>query len=104
MTPKAKRELLEAIRPRYLRSDKAGKVHILDEFCMTTGYHRKYAIRLLTKGAPVQRAQKSGRKKVYQGAVVDALIQIWEVCGRICSRRLHPFLPEITRVLEQHQE
>lgn len=104
MTAKAKRELLEAIRPRYLRSDKAGKERILDEFCATTGYHRKYAIRLLKGGAPLAKAKKSGRKKLYQGAVVAALIQIWEICGRICSRRLHPFLPEITRVLEDHQE
>jgi hypothetical protein len=36
--------------------------------------------------------------------VVEALVKIWEICGRICSRRLHPFLPEIIRVLEQHQE
>ncbi len=33
-----------------------------------------------------------------------ALVRIWEICGRICSRRLHPFLPEIIRVLEYHQE
>lgn len=104
MTAKAKRELLEAIRPRYLRSDKTGKERILDEFCAATGYHRKYAIRLLKRGAPTARAKKSGRKKIYHGAVVEALIQIWEICGRICSRRLHPFLPEIIRVLEDHQE
>ena len=104
MTSQAKRELLAAIQPRYLRSNKAGKERILDEFCAATGYHRKYAIRLLKHGAPARRRKKSGRTKLYQGAVVEALIRIWEVCGRICSRRLHPFLPEITRVLEQHQE
>lgn len=104
MTSKAKRELLEAIRPRYLRSNKAGKERILDEFCAATGYHRKYAIRLLKQGAQPRRLKKSGRTKLYQGAVVAALIRIWEICGRICSRRLHPFLPEITRVLEQHRE
>jgi hypothetical protein len=104
MTSTAKRELLEAIRPRYLRSNKAGKERILDEFCAATGYHRKYAIRLLIQGAQPRRLKKSGRTKLYQGAVVAALIRIWEICGRICSRRLHPFLPEITRVLEQHRE
>jgi hypothetical protein len=36
--------------------------------------------------------------------VVEALVKIWEICGRICSRRLQPFLPEIIRVLEQHKE
>jgi hypothetical protein len=36
--------------------------------------------------------------------VVDKLIQIWEICGRICSKRLKPFLPEIVAVLERHNE
>jgi hypothetical protein len=104
MTSKSKRELLEAIRPRYLRANKSEKAHILDEFCAASGYHRKYAIRLLKQGPPAKKLKKTGRPKIYQGEVVRALTQIWEICGRICSRRLHPFLPEIVRVLEQHQE
>jgi hypothetical protein len=104
MTSKSKRELLDAIRPRYLRAKKAGKELMLDEFCAATGYHRKYAVRLLKHDPKPRGLKKTGRKKVYQGAVVEALVQIWEICGRICSRRLHPFLPEIIGVLEQHQE
>jgi hypothetical protein len=104
MTSKSKRELLEAIRPRYLRSNKTEKAIILDEFCAATGYHRKYAIRLLKHGPRAKKLKKIGRSKIYQGEVVTALIQIWEICGRICSRRLHPYLPEIVRVLEQQQE
>lgn len=104
MTSKSKHELLDAIRPRYLRAKKAEKERILDEFCAATGYHRKYAIRLLKHGPKPRGLKKSGRKKIYQGAVVEALIQIWEICGRICSRRLQPFLPEIIGVLEQQQE
>ena len=50
MTSKSKRELLDAIRPRYLRAKKAGKELMLDEFCAATHYHRKYAIRLLKHG------------------------------------------------------
>jgi hypothetical protein len=104
MTLQSKRELLAAIRPRYLRANKAGKERILDEFCAATHYHRKYAIRLLKHGHKTRGLKKTGRKKVYQGAVVVALIQIWEICGRICSRRLQPFLPEIVGVLEQQEE
>ncbi len=33
--------------------------------------------------------------------MVVALEQIWEVCGRICSKRLQPFLPEMVKVLER---
>jgi hypothetical protein len=41
MSQKSKRELIEAIHPRYLKANKKGKERILDEFVATTGYHRK---------------------------------------------------------------
>ncbi|HLE51913.1 MAG TPA: ISNCY family transposase, partial [Anaerolineales bacterium] len=104
MSQRSKRELLEAIRPRYLKANKARKKQILDEFVAATGYHRKYAIRVLRKGPLPKRLKKSGRRKVYQGEVIQALIQVWEICGRICSKRLHPFLPEMTAALERHNE
>jgi len=40
MTKNGKRELLEAIRPRYLRASTTEKTHILDESVAITGYHR----------------------------------------------------------------
>jgi len=104
MTPRSKRELLEAIRPRYLRASKVEKTRILDEFVANTGYHRKYAIRLLKQGVKKQCQKKPGKSKVYQGQVVLALIKIWAICGQICSRRLHPFLPEMVDILERHGE
>lgn len=104
MSQRSKRELLKAVRPRYLKANKAGKRGILDEFVAATGYHRKYAIRLLKKGPGPKARKKKGRRKVYQGAVVQALTHIWEICGRICSKRLHPFLAEMTAVLERHNE
>jgi hypothetical protein len=104
MTKIGKRELLEAIRPRYLQANKAEKGRILDEFVATTGYHRKYAIRLLRHGPPRRPAGRRRGRRTYTPAVVHALTQVWEVCDGICSRRLHPFLPEIVEVLERHQE
>jgi len=43
MSLKSKRELLEVVRPRYLKASKAEKQKILDEFTCATGYHRKHA-------------------------------------------------------------
>jgi hypothetical protein len=60
MTKKAKRELLEAVRPRYLKDGKDEKERMLDKFVTATGYARKYAIHLLKNGAP-RRSKKSGR-------------------------------------------
>jgi len=102
MSQRSKRELLEVIQPRYLKARRSEKKTILDEFVAATGYHRKYATRLLKHGRPRRRSgKKHGLAKVYQGAVVTALEQIWEICGRICSKRLHPFLPEMVKVLER---
>lgn len=101
MSRRSKRELSEEIYPRYLKAKKAEKKLILDEFIAATGYHRKYAIRILKHGRPRRSNKKHGLPKIYQGEVVVALEQIWEVCGRICSKRLQPFLPEMVKVLER---
>lgn len=104
MSQRSKREVIEAIRPRYLKANKAGKQRILDELIATTGYHRKYAIRVFRHGFKPKGLKKPGRRKVYQGEVVQALEKIWEIYGRICSKRLHPFLPEGVMVLERWHE
>jgi len=104
MSRRSKRELLEEIRPRYLKAKRGEKKVMLGEFVATTGYHRKYAIRLLKHGRPPSSGKRHGLAKVYQGEVVVVLEQIWEVCGRICSKRLQPFLPEVVKVLERWGE
>jgi hypothetical protein len=101
MSRRSKRELSEEVRPRYLKANHAEKKQILNEFIASTGYHRKYAIRLLKHARARRSSKRHGPAKVYQGEVVVALEQIWEVCGRICSKRLHPFLPEMVKVLER---
>jgi hypothetical protein len=104
MSKHSKRELVEAVQPRYLKANKAVKRQIMDEFVAATGYHRKYANRLLKHGLKPRGYKRSGRRKKYQGEVVQVLEQIWEICGRICSKRLHPFIPEILTVLERKGE
>ena len=104
MSQRSKREMIESIRPRYLKANKAGKQQILDEFIATTGYHRKYAIRVLKHGPKPRGLKKPGRRKIYQGEVVQALEKIWEIYGRICSKRLQPFLSEAVTILERCHE
>lgn len=101
MSQRSRRELLMAVQPRYLKASRKGKTQILDEFVAATGYHRKHALRLLKKGLPRGLQKRRGRSKLYQGEVVTVLIRIWEICGRICSKRLQPFLPEMLAVLER---
>jgi len=105
MSQKSKQELLEVVRPRYLKAGKVEKQKILDEFTCATGYHRKYAIRVLKNRVPTrQRRKRTGYQMIYRGEVVQVLEQIWEIYGHICSKRLQPFLPEAIRVLERCQE
>jgi hypothetical protein len=107
MSQKSKYELLEVVRPRYLKANKAEKQKILDEFTSATGYHRKYAIRVLKNQMQVQNHLKRKTKTyktIYRGEVVEVLEQVWETYGRICSKRLQPFLPEAIKVLERCQE
>lgn len=51
MSLKARRELLNSIRARYVRAEKPLKTKILDEFVQATGYGRKHAVALLNKNA-----------------------------------------------------
>jgi hypothetical protein len=107
MSLKSKRELLEVVRPRYLKAKKLEKQKMLDEFTCATGYHRKHAIRVLKNQVQVQNHLKGKTKTyktIYCGEVVQVLEQIWEIYGQICSKRLHPFLPEAIKVLERCKE
>jgi len=107
MSLKSKRELLEVVRPRYLKAGKLEKQKMLDEFTSATGYHRKYAIRILKNQVQVQNHLKGKTKTyqtIYRGEVVQVLEQIWDICGQICSKRLQPYLPEAIKVLERCQE
>lgn len=49
MTDGARREYAAALRERYAAADKRGRGQILDEYCRTTGCHRKTAIRRLAR-------------------------------------------------------
>jgi hypothetical protein len=101
MSQRSKRELFAAVQARYLKAGKTEKQKILDEFTASTGYQRKYAIRILKHGYKGRAKKPKGRKAIYRGEVVEALEQIWEIYGRICSKRLHPYLPEAVKVLER---
>lgn len=101
MSQRSKRELHAQVQSRYLKASKGEKQTILDEFTANTGYHRKYAIRVLKHGYRRRLHKPKGRRAIYRGAVVEALKQIWEIYGRICSKRLHPYLSEGIKVLER---
>ena len=56
MVLRSKQDYLATIRTRYQQAGKKAKTLILDEFCATCGYNRKYAIRKLSKARPKEMA------------------------------------------------
>jgi hypothetical protein len=98
------KEYTEAIRERYRKASKEGKGEILDEFTKTTGLHRKAAIRLLNRGSGSPVKKRRGRPQRYGLPIVEALKAMWEASDRLCSKRLHPFLPELIRVMRRSGE
>ena len=102
MTRASMREYSEAVRWRYLQASKKEKGKILDEFTKVTGYHRKAIIRLLHQVNQLNANRKPGHPRQSSAAIVGALRIAWETIDRLCSKRLHPFLLELVKVLRRH--
>jgi hypothetical protein len=111
MSPRSKREyiwlkshLRDAIFVRYKHASRKAKTLILDEFCATSGYHRKHAIRVLSRRwlfsqwfkrfqKPTSQ-KKRGRPPSYHPDIILApLKQIWLAANLPCSKRLKVILP-----------
>jgi hypothetical protein len=87
---------LSSYRKRYKKADRAGRSKLLDEFCVMTGYHRKYAITLLGRPADEGSAPSPRRRRgaSYGPEVRRALETIWERAGYPWSARLQAMLPQ----------
>jgi hypothetical protein len=91
---KGRREYLRAIYDRYRRAGRKSKKVILDEFCASTGYQRKYAIRLLNRERPEKRPRPPRRRGVTYGReTLAVLTAVWEAAGYPWSVRLKALLP-----------
>ena len=95
-------ELLMALAARYRGSGRADKTRILDEFASVTGYHRKHAMRLLRAGPPGQAPAARPERRVYNAALREALIVLWEASDRICGKRLKAMIPTLLPAMERH--
>ena len=86
-----RKEYLESIRVRYLKSRKKEKSLILDEFCEVTTYNRKYAIRILNSRPKIKK--KAGRKKTYCQRCRFHLSKLWIAMNQMCSKKMKEALP-----------
>jgi transposase InsO family protein len=92
---KAKWEYFRAIYERYHKAGRKLKQTILNEFCLNTGYHRKYAIRLLNGPPPGKQPKRRVRRRKlgYGHEVLSILTAVWEAAGYPWSVRLKALLP-----------
>lgn len=95
-------DLLAATSGRYLEGDRFTRGRILDEFTAVTGFHRKHAARLLRAGRVVDRSIPRPDRRIYDDAMDNALVVLWEASDRVCSKRLRAMLPILVEAMERH--
>ena len=92
MDARACRQYAEEMRKRYARAGRGGRSRLLDEFVAVTGYHRKYAVKLLGQ-QPVPRERSPGRPSRISVEAVAALVKLWRAMDYPWSARLVAMLP-----------
>lgn len=94
MSDQAKWEYRRLMHQRYRQASRQERTPLLTEFCRVTGYHRKYALRLLN-GPPPSRTRPPRRRRplTYGPRVVQVLAAIWAAAGYPWSVRLKALLP-----------
>ena len=73
---------------------------ILNEFCLNTGYHRKYAIRLLNGPPPGKQPVGRARRRAlrYGQETLSILTAVWEAAGYQWSVRLKGAVADLDAV------
>lgn len=95
MARRSKQEYLAVMWARYQRADRLTRSALLDEVTRMCGYHRKYAIGLLTRRRPPQARPRRvpRRRPTYSAEAISVLAWIWEQAGYLCAGRLKAALP-----------
>ena len=101
ISARPRKELIAAVSERYQAGTAREKGCILDEFVALTGYHRKHAIRILN-GGPAKAVRRRAHRYVYDQAVTEALVALWEASDRVCGKRLKALLNLLVPALEHH--
>jgi hypothetical protein len=104
MSHQSKRELLDALRPRYYQASRSEKGRLLDEYVLITGYHRKYLIHLLRHPPSPRKRRKRKGNSLYTLPVQAALVKVWRSANCICGKRLVPCMEHFVSSLERHGE
>ena len=97
-----RQELILTVGKRYREASRGQRSDILDEFTKITGYHRKHAIRVLSKASSPVEKTRNTRPRIYDEVVVEVLILLWEASDRLCGKRLRALIPSLLTAMERH--
>ena len=95
-------EVLGSIRNRYAEASKRDRSRMLDGVRGPNGLSpkaRRQAYGAVRRGG---RPQPPRGKRIYDDAVRQALVVVWEAADRICGKRLKAALPSMVESLERH--
>lgn len=105
MSVRSRQDYTRQVSNRYKAAGRAEKSRILDEFCQTTGYNRKYAVSLLRHPpAPHEAPIRRPRASKYTPAVKRELVSVWKASDCLCGKRLAPFIGPLLEALERSGE
>ncbi len=88
-------EMVKAIAPRYRKATRPEKSRLLDEFCAVTGFHRKYATRLLRKPPRPRLPRRRGRPRKSDNEGTRLLVSLWRHARYPSAAKLKKRLPEL---------
>jgi transposase InsO family protein len=102
VTESARREYAAVMHGRYQQADRRARGRLLDEYCRTTGCHRKAAIRRLRRAAaPPHRAP--GRPTQYAPHDLAPILErAWLASDQLSGKLLRPILPALLTALATH--
>ncbi|MBK6848911.1 MAG: hypothetical protein IPG96_15720 [Proteobacteria bacterium] len=95
-------ELLRAVADRYRQASRGERKTVLDECVAITGYHRKHAIRVLSAADSRLTRVRRTRLRLYDEAVRESVVVLWEASDRLCGKRLKPLIPVLLEALQRH--
>ena len=100
MSRNAKREYILRKQEDYIGELKRSrKARMLDEICETTGYERKYVIKLLRGGRPLR--ERKGRGPSYDGKARALLVKAWRGAGCPCALYLKAMMGAVLAGLSE---
>jgi Integrase core domain len=90
------------MRARYQQADKRERGRLLDEYCCTTGCHRKAAIRRL-RASPRAGSRSPGRPCQYVARELAPILErAWLASDQLSGKLLRPILPALLTALATH--